>query len=278
MDSAPPRAFRVRFSTAAQDTVSTALWELGVFGIHELSQAPSETTWAVFLEDDSSGSRLRASLGPLLLAPIEIHDIPPADWVAEFRRHFRPFTVGSFRVTPAWEPGLQSGRRLVIDPGQAFGTGTHESTRLCLLALEGLAAVRSLGRTVDIGTGTGILALAALQLGARIVIGIDLDAGAVTNARTHARLNQCELPLVRGDGAAALRAGGSDTLIANVAAPFLRTRSSEIEPAVRAGGRLVLSGFLDEEADSLVTTYRSCDELGRMSEGGWTCSVLERRR
>ena len=95
------------------------------------------------------------ALRALPSARLEPIAVPDVDWVASFREGFRAFDVGGFRVVPAWEPAPAGARVLRVDPARAFGTGTHETTRLCLLALEGLAAERPLGRVLDLGAGTG---------------------------------------------------------------------------------------------------------------------------
>lgn len=235
-------------------------------------------TWAVFVDDpEVDVNAVQLALGRWLLGPVELHDIARTDWVSEFRKHFRPFTVGSFRIVPEWVIEPRGERTLVMDPGRAFGTGTHESTRLCLLALEGLSAGgRSLGRLVDIGTGTGILSLAALQLGATSVLGTDNDLEALRNAAAHARINGRSAVLVCGDAAAPLRPGSFDGAVANIAAPLLQSRAEQIEDVVRPGGFLLLSGLLTEEVESVAAAYGRSADRGHLSEGEWSCVILER--
>src|SRR5262249_42416477 len=138
-----------------------------------------------------------------------------------------PLAVGSFRIVPAWEalPPTPAGRVLVVEPGLAFGTGTHESTRLCLAALEARAAAGPLGHVLDVGAGSAILSTAAALLGARRVVAVEIDAEALPVARRHAELNHAPIRLVRGDGARALRPASFDLVMANISAPLLIERA-----------------------------------------------------
>ncbi|HEV7502020.1 MAG TPA: 50S ribosomal protein L11 methyltransferase, partial [Vicinamibacteria bacterium] len=151
--------------------------------------------------------------------------IPEIDWVARVREGFRPFAAGSFRITPAWEatPDPDSPaeptdgrteRILVVEPGLAFGTGTHESTRLCLSALEDRARAGPLGDVLDVGAGSGILSAAAALLGARRVIAVELDPEALPVAVRHRELNRVPVRILRGDGARAVRANAFDLVLA----------------------------------------------------------------
>lgn len=272
------KAYRLRLAPPSQDGVSTALWDLDASGTAQIDATDDETTWLAYFPDGANDNQIADALTPLLLGAPERVDVPADDWVGEFKKHFRAFSVGSFRVVPAWDAHPRGERTLVVDPGQAFGTGTHESTRLCLLALEGLAAVKPLGRLADIGTGTGILAIASLRLKAPLVIATDSDEGALRNARHHAALNDVDLTFVRADGARALRPLSFDGIVANIAAPLLVSRAGELQEAVRPGGFLVLSGLLVSEADAVAAAYAGAVETGRLCEGEWACLVLDKQR
>jgi ribosomal protein L11 methyltransferase len=144
------------------------------------------------------------------------------------------------------------------------------------MALEGLAARQPLGRIADVGTGTGILALASLRLGARAAVGVDLDPEALATARIHARLNGESLSLLQGDAEAPLRPAVFDGLVANIAAGPLAERAEGLEALVRPTGFLLLAGLLAEEADAVSARYRRSADRGRLREGEWACVVLER--
>jgi ribosomal protein L11 methyltransferase len=205
--------------------------------------------------------------------------VPEVDWVARFRAGFEAFSVGRFRVQPAWgvmppDPGQLP---LVVDPGRAFGTGTHESTRLCLGWLEELAREAPLPSPVlDLGTGSGILAVAARRLGAIRVFAADEDPEAVRSAREHGRLNDTPLRIVQADGGRGLRARGFGLVLANIAAPFLRSRAGEIAGLVAPGGMLVLSGFLGEDLDTVRAAYTALGPAESRLLGEWAALLVRR--
>jgi ribosomal protein L11 methyltransferase len=209
------------------------------------------------------------------LEPVEIADV---DWVARFREGFTAFPAGSFWIAPVWESSRRAPdghRLLVVDPGRAFGTGTHETTRLCLRSIEALSPpVAHDARMVDIGTGTGILAVAAALLGWRRPVAVDLDAESIDSARTHAALNSVSLSLVHGDGGAALKAHAFDLVLANLTAPLLLERCHEIGRLAAPGATIVLAGLLSSDLGSLVPVYRSFGAVATDVEGEWASVVI----
>jgi ribosomal protein L11 methyltransferase len=209
-------------------------------------------------------------------AIVEPAEIAVVDWVARFREGFRPFRAGRFRIVPAWAAPIDLTDVIVVEPGRAFGTGTHETTRLCLTALEDLASRGPLGRVLDVGTGTGLLGVAAARLGARSVTAIDNDGTSIEAAVAHARLNDTRLDSVLGDGGKPFRPGAFDVVLANLTAPFLLERRAELGALVAEGGALVLSGLLGVDVPTLRAAY---DGLGRCEEtndGEW--AALRYRR
>jgi ribosomal protein L11 methyltransferase len=212
------------------------------------------------------------------MARVESVPVPDVDWVKSFREGFRAFDVGPFRVVPVWEAVPHSGLVLRVDPARAFGTGTHETTRLCLLALERLAHERPLERVLDLGAGTGILAVAAARLQARRVAATDLDPEATASIRHHARLNDVEVLVVQADGGRAFKTGRFDLVLANLTAPLLSERAEEIMALVAARGRLVLSGLLETETQDVLTTYRVFPLLSRSIAGEWAALELGNTR
>ena len=201
------------------------------------------------------------------------------DWVARVREGFQPFSAGSFRIVPAWEasaPAAATERVIVVEPGLAFGTGTHESTRLCLAALEERARAGPLGHVLDVGAGSGILSVAAVRLGAASVIAIELDEEALPVARRHAELNHSPISLVRADGARAVRPAAFDVVLANISAPLLAERAKELAGATRGHGALILSGFLVEDLPSVRAAYAAVGDVGVRVEGEWAALVVHR--
>lgn len=260
------RAFRVTVPETDEDLATALLWEAGTAGI-EVRAVPGErTVLQTYFDGDPSFSRLGECVPSV---EIEAVPIPDVDWVARFRQSFRAFRVGRFLVAPPWDDVRGEGERLVIDPGRAFGTGTHESTRLCFQALEKLGARRPLGRVIDIGTGTGILALAAVRLGASRAVATDTDPDALDSARAHAEVNATPLHLVRADGPGAFRPGEADLVLANITAPLLVEHAGGIAALRATGGAVVLSGLLEEDVSAVGAAYRACGEAEVLLDGEW---------
>lgn len=188
-------------------------------------------------------------------------ELPEKDWVAENQRSFRPFQVGPFWVHPGHvREGMPAGLLPIeIDAGMAFGTGTHATTRGCLAMLATLDPAET-GRAVDVGCGSGILAIAMAKLWRRPVLGGDNDAEAVEVAIENAQLNGVA-PLCRFVTSVGLRApelaNGApyDLIVANILASPLMELSEPFAAAVRPGGRVLLSGLLVEQAGMVLRTY-----------------------
>ncbi len=266
-------AFRVRIRASEEEWATAQLWEAGCSGIEIRPGDASTLELLAYFPDPPEVAALQ-----VLLPSSDIHpaEVPQVDWVARFREGFRPFRAGRFRVVPAWDPKTAADDLLVVDPGRAFGTGTHETTRLCLAALEALAARRPLGRTLDLGAGTGILAIAASRLGARPVVASDLDPEATAAARCHAGLNSARLAVVRADGGRAFQPAAFDLVLANLMALLLVNRSLEIRRLVAPGGALVLSGLLlGDDVDLVRHAFDSCGEPTVLRDGEWAALVYE---
>jgi ribosomal protein L11 methyltransferase len=161
---------------------------------------------------------------------------------------------------------------VVIDPGQAFGTGAHATTRLCL---ELLLALEPSGPLVDLGCGSGVLAIAAAKLGWRPVLGIDHDSLAVEATRENARVNGVDIEVRRHDLLRDGRAPSAPTVLANLLGPLLRGLAADgfAGPAPRA---LIASGLLVAEADEIAAAFAAhrLAEAGRRTEGEWAALLL----
>jgi ribosomal protein L11 methyltransferase len=269
----PIEAFRVLVGAEQEDAAVTALWEAGTLGIEVLMQGERVALVAYF---PSAATSLAALSRSIAGAEVRAAEVPELDWVARYREGFRAFEVAGFRIVPAWQAPLAPDPRvLVVDPGRAFGTGTHQTTRLCLRALAELAS-RPLRRVLDLGAGTGLLGIAAARLGAETVVAVDLDPEAVSSARRHAALNGVALGLVRGDGGRALRRGAFDLVLANLAAPLLIDRCDEVASLVACGGTAVLSGLLATEQREVAAAYAPFGRVEPRLDGEWAALVLRR--
>lgn len=195
----------------------------------------------------------------------------PEDWAERWKRFHVPVLVGGrLYVRPPWEqaavrPGVTE---IVIDPGRAFGTGSHPTTRLCL---ELLLELEPHGSLVDLGCGSGVLAIAAAKLGWEPVLALDSDAGAVEATRANAVANAARVEARRGD----LRSGpppASPTVLANLMRPLLVALALRLEPPEA----LIASGLLDHEADEVASAFAPLGERRRLSDKGWTALLLAR--
>ncbi len=264
---------------ADEDLATALLWENGTCGIEVRGAGDGRATLLAYFPDSPGlEPALSVALAPIGGARLQPTAVPEVDWLARFRDGFRTFRAAGFTVTPAWaagDRGAEARDRLIVDPGRAFGTGTHESTRLCLGLLRELAARAPLGRVLDLGAGSGILGIAAARLGAREVIAVDLDPEAIASARRHARLNGVELRLVTADLAAALRPRVFDLVLANISAALLLERRDEIL-ALEARA-LVLSGLLVTDAPALQDAYGRAGDLESRRDGEWSALLVSRR-
>jgi ribosomal protein L11 methyltransferase len=274
-------AFRLRLPIADEDVVATALWELDTQGFEcRPGSAENESEILAYFPAEPVAAetlaRLRAAIPS---ACVESVDLPDVDWVARFREGFRPFEAGGFLIAPVWDiPSHARERPLVVDPGRAFGTGTHESTRLCLHLLRRIAGDRPLGRVADVGTGTAILAIAAARLGASFVVASDIDPEALVCARAHLRLNQMTRPvrLLQADLASALLPRQVDTLVANISRPILVAHAPAL--ASLFSRQAILAGLLLEDLPEVKAAYAEVDHQPAVEVmGEWAALLLTRR-
>jgi ribosomal protein L11 methyltransferase len=212
------------------------------------------------------------------LVEIETTEIPD-DWADRWRDFHRPVLVGGrLLVRPSWERDAapQAPLEVVIDPGRAFGTGGHPTTRLCLELMLALAdAGQASGSFADWGTGSGLLAIAAAKLGFDPVVGCDHEPAALEAAKANARANGVALELRRLN----LREQAppaAQTATANLTAAILRELATRVGEGPK---RLICSGLLASEADSLATAFgeRGLSVRERRDEGEWVALLLERR-
>jgi len=252
-----------------------ALWDLGTTGVHVQAGAPGTLVLiAYFPERPGLASDLVFSLAPCGAREVERVPIPDVDWVARFREGFRAFDAGGFRVVPEWDDASAAGTdRLVLRmlPGRAFGTGTHETTKLCLKAIN---EIYKPGMSfLDIGTGTGILAIAAAKTQGmshafrrdeqptdwsdKNILAIELDADSVAIARENARTNLVADKIEFVHGVLTDDAPRFDFVCANVTLDVI----SPILPLLldKTKRHLVLSGILSEQQNEIVEQLR---ELG----------------
>jgi ribosomal protein L11 methyltransferase len=213
--------------------------------------------------DAAEGARAAATASEALghlqafgLRPIgdlRTREVDEADWADSWKEHFHVLHVGKrLVVKPSWRKHHRTGDEVIIDldPGMAFGTGLHPTTRLALLSLDERAERGPLGRTLDIGCGSGILAIAAVKLGATRVLGVDIDPIAIEATEANARHNRVNKRIRAVEGSVPTDVGPFDTVVANLIAGILVELAQPIVDELLPGGSLLASGiFKDREAD-----------------------------
>jgi ribosomal protein L11 methyltransferase len=208
---------------------------------------------------------------------IESAPVADVDWTALARAHHRPVAVGRrLLVAPPWEVPAAPGREvLVIDPGMAFGTGQHPTTRGCLAAIEAAVAAGRVRSALDVGTGSGILALALARLGVARVVAVDTDPAVLPIARATCRANGASGVALVAGSVAAVRAR-FDLVVANLLADALVADAPVLAAAVAPAGRLVVSGVLDAQMSAVTAVYDGWHVTETRAEDDWRTLTLER--
>ena len=246
--------------------------QFGEPGMHPASLWDHSRVVALFDTDADLAEALAtasAAAGLDAVPPFTIEEVAEQNWVQLTQSQFDPIRVSErLWIVPSWhEAPDPNAIVLVLDPGMAFGTGSHPTTRLCLEWLE--RTVKGGESMLDYGCGSGILAIAAAKLGAGDVHGVDIDLQAVSAARSNAERN--EVAAHFDDSAKELR-GQFDIVVANILSNPLKALAPAICSHVRPGGRLALSGILAEQADDLIACYAPYIPLAVAdTRDGWVC-------
>ena len=294
--------FTLKTTTEAVDLISSMLDELGIEGIEiednvPLSEAdtkgmfidilpelpPDDGTAKVsfYLEDLSNLEDLLRNIeeglddlsefvnvGERTIAVSETED---KDWINNWKQYFKPFTVDDILIKPTWEeiPAEHADKLLIeIDPGTAFGTGKHETTQLCIRQLD--KYIKGGEKVLDVGTGSGILGIAALKLGASEAFGTDLDENAVVAVRENLEANHIpaeKFGVVQGniidDKAIQDQAGYEcyDIVVANILAPVIIMLQGEIAPHLKHGGIFITSGIINTKEEAVRQAREANPEL-----------------
>lgn len=208
--------------------------------------------------------------------PIVAHDLEDQDWVRAWMDNFKPIKCGkNLWITPSWcEP--QDGINVILDPGLAFGTGTHPTTFLCLGFLDSLENLAE-KEVLDYGCGSGILAISALKLGAKKAYGVDIDPQALIASKDNAQRNQVEDKLELFDGASK-QIPQCSIVVANILAGPLAQLEPNIAALCQSQGKLALSGILESQAQEVIDAYsKDFDiEYTKVKEG-WVLIVATRK-
>ncbi len=273
---------------AEPDLLTAALVDYGVSAIDETTQTGA---WRVFFKTAADRDAAARAIGRLFpevaVRPV---DIPDEDWVTKSQEALRAVRIGNTIVAPPWdiphtghlepvpptEAGAAALRRplvIVIKPSTGFGTGHHATTRMCVLALQ---QIDLSGRSVvDVGTGSGLLAIAASRLGASRVLGIDDDSGAFHAAQENLTLNRAADVSLRLVDIRSVTLEPFDVVVANLTAPLIREAASHLADLTAPGGHLILSGFMTTEEADVLGAFAAFTRTARTEEEEWVCVTLQ---
>lgn len=220
---------------------TTPLWqETLVSGLFSAEQSP-----------ESIKSALKSTRPGIEDSQIRLEILEDKDWVREWQQYFEPILLGKIWIVPSWKAAPEpDGLNLYLDPGLAFGTGSHPTTAMCLQALSALDLKGK--RVIDFGCGSGILAIAAKKLGAKEVIGIDIDPQAIAASQANAEKNGETLQWILGPKLPT-DLGSADVLVANILAEPLRHLAPQLQSLCH--GALIMSGVLAKQAAEVIAAY-----------------------
>jgi ribosomal protein L11 methyltransferase len=279
----------LRFSVPARaaDECAATLVEAGAAGVEErdgetLEQSrPGQVVlvaWVAPSEVELFLGRARADV-ELARAEVAVQERDEAEWRDAWKRYFAPRKIGPFVIVPSWEAYAQRPGEIVLDldPGRAFGTGGHASTRLCLELLGQLDGAPR--RILDVGCGSGVLSIGALRRFAEAcALGIDIDADAIDVSRENAERNGVLSRVVYSTRSVDEIDEQFDLVLANIQPEVLIPMAATLSRRLDSGGWLLLSGILIEAAPSVETAYSDGLELvEQREEEGW-CALLYRAR
>ena len=263
-------------------------WEIAHIDLIDedlLEKKRDESIIHVYIEEGNNPAEAVSFISERLSAEgisfkIETDGCSEEDWADEWKAFFKPTPVGErLFVRPVWIDDYDSGDRVVlnIEPGAAFGTGTHETTRLCLETLDKI--VKEGDTVLDIGCGSGILAIASMLLGASEGFGVDIDPLAVKTAAENGKMNglgEPQLQFVCGDLADKVTKK-YDVVVANIVADIIILFSTQVRAFMKQGARFVASGIIDSRADEVVLALQNAGLVvkERIEENGWVCLVCE---
>ncbi|MBV9681362.1 MAG: 50S ribosomal protein L11 methyltransferase [Solirubrobacterales bacterium] len=269
-------AVRVRRDHA--EVVLAELLDLAPAGVEEVSLDAGVVEYAVYGAPGELPALpdLTAAAGSAL---VEVRTSEVADdWVSRWRSFHRPLVIGErLSVRPPWEGRLGTEVELVIDPGQAFGTGSHATTRLCL---ELMLSLRGGGALVDLGCGSGVLAIAAARLGWAPVVALDNDPAAVDAAASNARVNGVSESIdVRRHDLRVDPVASAETVVANLVRALLLGWAARLAEVAERPARVIAGGLLVHEADEVAGAFGAAGlaEVERRESGDWTALLLGRQ-
>lgn len=262
---------------AKVEIVSAQLFELGCCGVVE-EDISDEVRLTAYFEAVQNKAEIEQALVPY---ECRFEQVPDTDWTLGWRSFFQPvYPTPRMAICPPWDrvPGPPGGFTIAIDPQMAFGTGHHETTRLALLGLE--KKIMPGDRVLDVGTGSGILSIVAVKLGASEVMAVDIEANAIENARANCILNGVDTKVVLGQYSVDRVSGVFDVGVANIISSILFPIIPELAKRLYPEGYAILGGILDCERETfcavLDRTNLVIDEM--LEDGEWLCAIARKSR
>ena len=256
------------------DLIQAVLTDFNVTAIDDNNPGVSRVFFHDSAERDRAANALQAQFPTVGVRSI---DMPDEDWAARSQAALRAIQVGTLVVAPPWDLPADVNVRaatIVIEPSMGFGTGHHATTRLCLAVLQ---QIDLLGRSViDVGTGSGVLAIAARRLGAAAVLAIDEDPDAIAAAEGNVALNGESRIALEATDLRSSPIGQFDIVVANLTGGLLVGSAARLKSFVTPAGRLVLSGFMDHEEREVLAAFGTHALDTRAQEDEWICVVLSR--
>ncbi len=315
------KKFTVHTTTEAVDIVSSLFHMIGIEGIEIEDNIPltEEETKGMFIDilpelpPDDGSAKVSFYLDDTYDVPETLHQVMKSlerlkqeidcgsceieagetedkDWINNWKQYFKPFVVDDILIKPTWEsiPEEHADKLLIqIDPGTAFGTGQHETTQLCI---HGLRKYMQQGdKVLDVGTGSGILAITALKLGAGMAVGTDLDDNAINAAKENLEVNGIapeQFPVMIGnlidDKAVkdAVGYGAYDIVVANILADVIIPLQGEVAPHLKQGGIFITSGIINIREADVQAAFAGNDALEvieTVTQGEWV-SIVARKK
>jgi ribosomal protein L11 methyltransferase len=245
-----------------------------------IQEAESADRWRVFFRSaavrDKAAAAILAAL-PAQLVDVKSVDVPDEDWARRSQQNLQPVRAGRLVIAPPWNvPKSGDTPVIIIEPSTGFGTGHHATTRLCLEILQQLELRGA--RVIDVGTGSGVLALAAWKLGASDVVAVDNDPDALDSARANFARNGAGPSIdIIHDRIETLRIERADIVLANLTGATLVRYAAELTSLLRDEAYLVVSGFAPDEAHVVKTAFKRLHVIDERVEDDWAVICLNGR-
>jgi ribosomal protein L11 methyltransferase len=280
-------AVTINIPTSSEDIVSSQLFELGSVGVIEEARKEDALTLKAYFEATNvSADQVKTSVSQTLgdsLKGIEVTSVKIQNWADEWRQYFKPLEIADgIIIRPSWEEYTPKAGEIVItlDPGMAFGTGTHATTKLCAKATVSL--LRKIDpkaiRLLDLGTGSGILAIIAAKMGVPEIAAVDIDDDSIEAAGENIAINQCDKVVSLNKDINIYKKGSFGVVIANIIYLTLVELREMIEEKTAKGGYLIMSGITHDQEENILKHYTSSTwtPIAKEQEDEWMCIVFRK--